>query len=107
MNVTNKPLGGHLTMTEKVDFRYSDVDFVSYLLTLGYEYTDIEIIRDNRTNKLKGFVHFNENKLDLINIFEQYQNENVSANVIKLKNNRKKITKLIKAEILKYQASKM
>jgi hypothetical protein len=94
-------------MTEKVDFRYSDVDFVSYLLTLGYEYSDIEVIRDSRNNKLKGFVHFYENKLDLISIFEQYQNETVSANVSKLKNNRKKITKLIKAEILKYQASKM
>jgi hypothetical protein len=94
-------------MAEKVDFRYSDVDFVSYLLTLGFEYSDIEVVRDNRTNKLKGYVHFYENKLDLISIFEQYQNESVSANVMKLKNNRKKITKLIKAEILKYQASKM
>lgn len=94
-------------MAEKVDFRYSDVDFISYLLTIGYEYSYIEVVRDNRINKLKGYVHFHEDKDELLSIFEDYQNEKISENVMKLKNNRKKITKYIKAEILKYQANNL
>lgn len=94
-------------MTEKVDFRYSDMDFISYLMTIGYEYSFIEVVRDSRINKLKGYVHFNEDKEELISIFENYKNETLTANVAQLKNNRKKINKLIKSEILKYQADRL
>jgi hypothetical protein len=94
-------------MTEKVDFRYSDIDFISYLVTIGYEYTHIEVVRDNRTNKLKGYVHFFEDKNELMSIFEDYKNEILTGNIVQLRDTRKKIHKFIKSEILKYQAERL
>lgn len=94
-------------MSEKVDFRYSDVDYAAYLLTIGYEYTYIEVVRDNRTRKLKGFIHFYEDKEELLSLYNEYRNEQVVANVVKLKNNRKKLTKLINSEILRHQANSL
>lgn len=93
-------------MTNKVDFRYNDMDFIAYLLTVGYEYTSIEVALDNRTNKLKGFMHFEGDKNELLDLYNQYKNEELLANVVQMKNNRKKANMLIKSEIIKYQANK-
>lgn len=92
-------------MQNKVNFRYSDVDFVSYLMTIGYTYDSIEIVKDKRNNQLKGYVHFIGDKEDLLYHFNQYNNGLANANVLGLRQNRKKITKLIKSEILIYQAN--
>lgn len=93
-------------MSEKVTFRYSDVDFVSYLMANGFAYDEIEIVRD-RSHTLKGFVHFTGDKQTLLKHFNDYQQGVAVANVQDLKSNRKKISKLIKSEILKYQANNL
>jgi hypothetical protein len=93
-------------MAETVTYRYSDVDFVAYLLVNGYKYDRIEVTRDRNKN-LKGYVHFTGDKEILLSYFNQYQEGKATANVLELKSNRKKISKLIKSEILKYQASNL
>jgi glutaredoxin-related protein len=87
-----------------VNFRYSDTDFIAYLMTLNYQYKDIEIIRD-RNKQLKAYVHFEGNKDELIKIQNEYKNGLANANILYFSNNRKKITKILKSEILKYQAN--
>lgn len=91
---------------QKVDFRYSDTDFVAYLLTLGYDYTYFETVRDKH-NKLKCYVHFSEDKDELISHFDKYMNGEVVANVLEMKKNRKIISKLIKSELLRHQAEEI
>lgn len=93
-------------MTEIITFRYSDVDFISYLMSNGFEYDRIEVTRDRNKN-LKGFVHFTGNKGILLKHFNDYQEGNAIGNVLELKTNRKKISKLIKSEIYKYQANNL
>jgi hypothetical protein len=88
----------------QVNFRYSDTDFIAYLMSLGYQFGDIEIIRD-RNKQLKAYVHFEGNKDDLIRIQDDYHNGLANANILIFSNNRKKITKILKSEILKYQAN--
>lgn len=93
-------------MAETVTYRYSDVDFISYLLVSGFDYDKIEITRDRNKN-LKGFVHFTGDKDILITYFNDYQEGKAIGNILELKTHRKKISKLIKSEILKYQASNL
>lgn len=85
-----------------VDFRYSDTDFVSYLMTLGYIHHSIEITVD-RFSKYRAFVHFYENREDLLRHFNNYKNKNVNIDIQNFSNMRKKITKLIKSEISNFQ----
>jgi hypothetical protein len=89
---------------EIVNYRYSDTNFISYLMTLGVPYTRIEINRD-RNKQLKAYVYFQEEKNKLIDLYEQFQNESVTINLFQFCNNRKKISKIIKAELLKFQIS--
>lgn len=93
-------------MAETVTFRYSDVDFISYLMANGFNYDKIEVTRDRNKN-LKGFVHFTGDKEILISYFNTYHEGKAVGNVLELKSNRKKISKLIQSEILKFQASNL
>ena len=88
----------------QVNFRYSDTDFIAYLMTLNYEYNDIEVVRDE-LGRLKAFVHFNGEKDTLIDLYDKYMNGRVKCNIMEFSQNRRKIVKLIKSEILQYQAS--
>lgn len=91
---------------QKVNFRYSDTDFIAYLLTLGYKHNQIEVQRD-RYNKIKAFVYFEENKEQLLKLSNQYQNGSLNVNVLEFTKNRRRITKLIKSAIFKYQAQEI
>lgn len=90
----------------QVNFRYSDTDFIAYMITLGYEYKNIEIVRDKR-NKLKAFVYFSGDKNELINLQNEFKNGKAIINPLDFSINRKKISKLIKSELLKYQAENL
>ena len=91
---------------EFVNYRYSDTDFISYLMTLGLSYNQIEISRD-RNKQLKAYVYFEEEKSKLMDLYEQFQNKNININLSQFCNNRKKISKIIKAELLKYQVNSL
>ena len=90
----------------QVNYRYSDTDFTAYLMTLGYIYNEIEIVRD-KNKQLKAYIHFEGKKEDLIQLQNNYKDGIVQANILDFTNNRKKITKIIKSEILKYQAENL
>lgn len=89
-------------MSEQVSYRYSDIDFISYLMCNGLTYERIEIAKDKQ-NRLKGFVYFAYDKDLLLNYFNKYRQGEAVANVTDLKSNRKRISMLIKSEIIKYQ----
>lgn len=89
-----------------VEFRYSDTDFCAYLMALGYEDVKIEVTRD-KFNKLKAYVYFGGEKDELISLHKKYKNKQAFCNVLEFSINRRKITKLIKAEILNYQANNL
>lgn len=88
-----------------VDFRYSDLDFIGYLLLLGYEHTHIEVVTDDVVG-YKGFVHFEENKSDLLKHYHEYMEGKAVASIYDMKNKRTNVMRLIKAEIIKYKALK-
>lgn len=90
----------------RVNFRYSDTDFIAYMITLGYEYNNIEVIRDKR-DKLKAYVYFSGDKNELINLQEEFKNGKTMINLLNYSLNRKKINKLIKSELLRYQAQRL
>lgn len=90
----------------QVNFRYSDTDFIAYMMTLGYEYKNIEVTRD-RQNKLKAFVYFSGDKNELINLQEQFKNGKAIVNPLNFSINRKKISKLIRSELIRYQAEQL
>ena len=46
----------------QVNFRYSDTNFISYLITLGYKYNNIEITKD-KDYGIKVFLLFFLNQL--------------------------------------------
>ena len=85
-----------------VNFRYSDTDFIAYLMTLGFTYNKIEVER-TREKKLKAYVYFAGEKNDLIQIQENYKNGLAQCNILDFSINRKIIVKLIKSELLQYQ----
>jgi len=88
----------------QVNFRYSDTNFISYLITLGYKYNKIEITKD-KNNKLKVFIHFKGEKEELINLHNNFINDNANINVLSFSKNRKQISKTIREEIVKYEAT--
>lgn len=83
---------------QKVDFRYSDSDFVAYLMSIGYQHSSIEITED-RFGKPKAFVHFYEDKNELLKHFNEFKNGIAQIDVLKFSTNRRLINKLIKCEI--------
>ena len=91
---------------QMVNFRYSDTDFISYLVTIGYEYNKIEITRD-RSGKLRAFVYFEGDKTKLIEMYNEFKNKRTKIDPYQYSLNRKSISKLIKSEILKYQAERI
>lgn len=91
---------------QKVNFRYSDTDFVAYLLSLGYKYTKIETTKDRR-DRLKVFFYFSEDKSLLLDLQEKYNSNLAKVEPVSLLTNRKRISKLIKSEILRYQATEL
>lgn len=91
---------------EIVDFRYSDRDFIAYLMTIGMKYTHIEVAKD-RSGKPKAFVYFRDTKDNLIKLLDEYKNNSITINLNELATNKGKIHKILKAEILKYQANNL
>ncbi len=83
---------------QKVDYRYSDSDFVSYLLTLGYKYTWIEVT-NKPTGELRAFVHFNENKDELLENYKSYKDGNVRIDILEFSKFRRVLNKAIKLEL--------
>lgn len=90
----------------QVNFRYSDTDFIAYLISIGHEYNNIEITRD-KNKQLKAFVYFQGNKEDLIRLQNNYKNGLVEANILEFANNRKKMVKIIKTELLNHQINNL
>ena len=88
----------------QVNFRYSDTNFISYLITLGYKYNNIEITKD-KGNKIKVFVHFIGEKEELIKLHNNFINDNANINVLSFSKNRKQISKTIREEIEKYEST--
>ena len=88
----------------QVNFRYSDTNFISYLITLGYKYNNIEITKD-KDYGIKVFIHFIGEKEELINLYNNFINDNANINVLSFSKNRKQISKIIRAEIAKYEAT--
>ena len=88
----------------QVDFRYSDTNFISYLITLGYKYNNIEITKD-KDYRIKVFVHFTGEKEKLINLYNDFINDKANINVLSFSKNRKQISKTIREEIVKYEAT--
>jgi len=86
----------------QVNFRYSDTNFISYLVTLGYEYNKIEITKDKNYG-IKVFVHFSGEKEELINLYNNFVNGVANINVLSFSKNRKQISKTIRSEIHKYE----
>jgi hypothetical protein len=91
---------------QKVDFRYSDSDFVAYLLSLGYQFTEIEVTRD-RNGKLKAFIHFIEERDLLISLNDEFKRGKAIINPLVYAIQRKKINKIIKSKLLEYQAKRL
>lgn len=82
-----------------VDYRYSDLDFVAYLMTLGHKPKEIELKRKEWGTKI--FIHFSEEKGILEKIYEQYIANEIMVNLTDLFTNRKQLIKSIKAEQVK------
>jgi len=82
-----------------VDYRYSDSDFVAYLMTLGHKPKEIELKRKEWGTKI--FIHFSEEKGILEKIYEQYIANEIMVNLTDLFTNRKQLIKSIKAEQVK------
>jgi hypothetical protein len=91
---------------QKVNYRYSDSDFIAYLLSLGYEYQEIEITRD-KGGRFKAFAYFHEDKEALLSQFETFRNGEAIIDPLQYSINRKKINKIIKSEILKFQVEQL
>lgn len=89
-----------------VNFRYSDTDFIAYLFSVGYNQNKIEVTRD-RNNQLRVYFYFLGEKEDLINKFKNYEDGKLEGNIKKFCVNRRVITKMIKSELLKYQANEL
>jgi hypothetical protein len=90
----------------QVDFRYSDTNFISYLITLGYKYNNIEISKD-KDYGVKVFIHFMGEKDELINLYNEFINDKANINVLSFSKNRKQISRIIRAEIAKYEKSQV
>lgn len=92
---------------ELKNLRFSDTDLSAYLITLGYEVSQIEVVKDKRNNKLKAFVHFLGNKDELINLQNKFNNNQVMVVPKEFSKAKKKLNKLIKAEIIKYEIANL
>lgn len=88
---------------EKKDLRFSDSDFVTYLILQGYNYTDIEITYDKKHNKLKAFTHFQEDKEVLIKLHNDYNDGKLLVNPKDFTFIRKKLNNEIKIKLNKYR----
>jgi hypothetical protein len=90
----------------QVNYRYSDTDFIAYLMTLGYKYNQIVIERD-KYKQLKAYVYFSGEKDELINIYNDYCNDKIMVKALSYSKHRKQICKMIKSEILQYQVGRI
>jgi hypothetical protein len=90
-------------LNEKVDFRFSDSDFVTYLIINGYEPTSIEIINDKRHNRLKAFTHFIGEKETFIKFQNEYENDNLLVNPKEFSKARKQLNLKIKEHLNQYR----
>lgn len=88
----------------QVNYRYSNTDFVAYLISIGYKPESIEVIRD-RYNQIRAFVHFLGDKETFITLQRRFEKGDIEGNIVNFCLSRQRITKQIKAEILNFQAS--
>lgn len=93
-------------MQEKVNFRYSDTDFIAYLTTIGCKYNNIEIVK-TQNGKLKAFLYFEDLKDVLLKLYNDYKNGKAIVDPFDYSINRRKINKLIKVELLKFQVNNL
>lgn len=93
-------------MSQIVDFRYSDTDYVAFLATLGIEHDYIEVI-DGTNGKPKAYLHIKGEKKKLLQLFDDYKQGNTLVKPLEYSLHRARLNRLVKAEVLKYQASKL
>lgn len=91
---------------EKVIYRYSDNDFVAYLIMNDYKMKSIDITKDKRHfNRIKAYVNIEGNKNDLIKLHNDYKNNLLTVNLIEFSKSFKYVNKIIKQEIKKYKSN--
>ncbi len=84
-----------------VEFRYSDSNFCAYLMYLGYSPIGFDIV-EKRGNKPKVFIHFEGEKDILIQLQQDYKNNNVQLNLIEYGKCKDSILKLVKQYLQNY-----
>ncbi len=84
-----------------VEFRYSDSNFCAYLMYLGYLPIGFDIV-EKRGNKPKVFIHFEGEKEILIQLQQDYKNNNVQLNLIEYGKCKDFILKLVKQQLQNY-----
>lgn len=87
----------------KVDFRFSDSDFATYLMLKGFTHTYIEVTYDKKHDKLKAFTHFEGNKDTFIMLQNEYEKENILVNPRNFSITRKKLNNIIKDKLNEYR----
>jgi len=89
----------------EVLFRYSDSNFCAYLNYLGFEHVGFDIV-EKRGNKPKVFLHFEGNKEDFINIYKNYNSNDISLNLIEFGKSKNSILKIVREHLGNYLRSK-
>lgn len=89
----------------EVLFRYSDSNFCSYLNYLGYEPIGFDVV-EKRGNKPKIFLHFKGDKETFIDLYQKYQSNNISINLLEFGKCKNNIFKLVKEHLNNYLRSK-
>jgi len=89
----------------EVLFRYSDSNFCAYLNYLGFEYIGFDIV-EKRGNKPKVFLHFEGDKEEFIKIYQNYQSNNISINLIEFGKSKNSILKIVREHLGNYLRSK-
>lgn len=87
---------------EKVKFNYSESEMVAYLLTKGYNYTDVFVKSNDRyKGKVKVFFTFEGYKNELIEIANEFNNGISSIRLKEYINNLICVKRVISNEIRK------
>jgi len=89
----------------KVNFRYSDSNLCAYLYYLGYCPVEFDIV-EKRGNKPKVFIHFEGNREVLIQLQNEYKNNNIHLNLIKYGECKNYILKMVKHQLQNYYKCK-
>ena len=77
-----------------VQYRFSDPNFVAYLITIGYVYDKIETTFTNKSGA-RTFVYFTAEAENLLSEQEKYKTELIPVNLETYSKNRKQIAVLM------------